>query len=139
VSRFLPLILSPLIVTPLLASTLPVPARAALNVCNKTAHAASVAVGFFNGKSWSSAGWWTVSGGACETVIKERLNARYYYLYAAHPEVGGAWDGERTFCVLKGRFMIEGRSDCLMQGYEMRRFFEVDTGKSADWTENLAD
>jgi len=114
-------------------------AHAALNVCNKTAHAASVAVGFFNGKAWGSAGWWTVSAGACESVIKVPLNARYYYLYAAHQEVGGAWDGNRTFCVARGRFSIEGRDDCLDQGYEMRRFFEVDTGNSADWTENLAD
>jgi uncharacterized membrane protein len=139
VSRFPPLILSPLLVAPLMAGTFPAPADASLNVCNKTAHPASVAVGFFNGKAWSSAGWWTVSAGGCESVIKEPLNARYYYLYATHLDVGGAWDGDRSFCVKPGRFAIEGRGECLEQGYEMRRFFEGDTGNSSDWTENLAD
>jgi len=139
VSRFLSLILVPLLVVPFMAGTFPASANAALTVCNKTAHPASVAVGFFSGKTWSSAGWWTVSAGGCEGVIKEPLNARYYYLYAAHLDVGGAWDGNRSFCVMSGRFAIQGRSDCLTQGYEMRRFFEVDTGNSSDWTENLAD
>lgn len=138
-SRLPALILFPLLLAPLMLCTLGATARATLNVCNKTAHPASVAVGFFNGKAWSSAGWWPIAAGGCESLIKEPLNARYYYLYAAQQDVGGAWDGNRAFCVARGRFQIEGRSDCLNQGYEMRRFFEVDTGNSVDWTENLAD
>jgi uncharacterized membrane protein len=91
VSRLPALILFPLLLAPLMLCTLGATARATLNVCNKTAHAASVAVGFFNGKAWSSVGWWTVAAGGCESLIKEPLNARYYYLYAAQQDVGGAW------------------------------------------------
>jgi uncharacterized membrane protein len=139
VSRFLSLILWPLLSAILMAGTVLDPAHASLAVCNKTAHAAAVAVGFFNGKTWDSAGWWMVAAGNCESVIKEPLNARYYYLYAAHETMGGSWEGDRSFCVAPGRFAIQGRNDCLDQGYEMRRFFQIDTGDSSDWTENLAD
>jgi uncharacterized membrane protein len=139
VSRFLSLILLPLLAATPMAGVLPDSAYASLTVCNKTAHAAAVAVGFFNGKIWGSAGWWTVAAGGCESVIKEPLNGRYYYLYAAHEDVGGSWDGDRSFCVARGHFTIQGRNDCLNQGYEMRRFFQIDTGASSDWTENLAD
>ena len=115
------------------------PALAKLSVCNKTTHSASLALGFFDGKNWGSAGWWTVAAGNCTALIEEPLNGRYYYVYAEHHDVGGAWEGDRSFCVKQGRFAIPRRTDCLAQGYEVKRFFQVDTGNSTDWTENLAD
>jgi uncharacterized membrane protein len=115
------------------------PAAAKLAVCNKTMHAASLALGFFNGKNWGSAGWWTVAAGSCTALIDEPLNGRFYYVYAEHHDVGGAWEGDRSFCVKQGRFAILSRTDCTAQGYEVKRFFQVDTGTSTDWTENLAD
>jgi uncharacterized membrane protein len=114
-------------------------AAAKLAVCNKTAHSASLALGFFDGKTWGSAGWWTVAAGNCTALIEEPLNGRYYYVYAEHHDVGGAWEGDRSFCVKPGRFAILSRTDCTAQGYEVKRFFQVDTGSSTDWTENLAD
>ena len=36
-------------------------------------------------------------------------------------------------------FAVPRRADCLAQGYEEKRFFQVDTGNATDWTENLAD
>ena len=115
------------------------PAAAKLSVCNKTAHPAAVALGSFDGKDWTSAGWWTVAAGECAALVNEPLPARYYYLYAEHRDVGGAWEGDRSFCVKQGHFEFRGRADCLAHGYEAKRFFQVDTGKSAEWTENLAD
>jgi uncharacterized membrane protein len=119
------------------ASTLP--AAAKLSVCNKTAHTASLALGFFDGKNWGSTGWWMVAAGSCTALIEEPLNGRFYYVYAEHHDVGGAWVGDRSFCVKQGRFTIHSRTDCMGQGYEVKRFFQVDTGSSIDWTENLAD
>ena len=115
------------------------PARAGFSVCNKTTNAASVALGYYDGSDWSSAGWWNIGAGACAELITTPLPARYYYLYAVHQDVGGAWDGDRSFCVSTDSFRIKGRRDCLAQGHEVRRFFQVDTGNSPDWTENLAD
>ncbi len=115
------------------------PAHAGFSVCNKTAHPASVALGYYDGADWSSAGWWNVVAGACAELVTTPLPARYYYLYAVHQDIGGAWDGDRSFCVANDSFRIKGRRECLAQGHEVRRFFQVDTGNSPDWTENLAD
>jgi uncharacterized membrane protein len=115
------------------------PAAAKFSVCNKTTHTASLAFGFFDGKNWGSAGWWTVAAGSCAALTEEPLSARFYYVYAEHQDVGGAWEGDRGFCVKQGRFAIATRTDCLAQGYEVKRFFQVDTGNATDWTENLAD
>jgi uncharacterized membrane protein len=115
------------------------PAYAGLTVCNKTEHAASVALGYYDGKEWSSAGWWHVAAGNCAALLKEALNARYYYIYAEHQEVGGGWDGNYDFCLRSEKFQITGRKDCLMRGFERGSFFQVDTGTSIDWTETLAD
>jgi uncharacterized membrane protein len=128
---------------PVLAASLLVasahPASAKFSVCNKTAHPATVALGFFTGKTWASSGWWAIPAGACTPLIGEPLIARYYYVYAEHQDVGGAWYGDRSFCVGTGNFTIQGRANCPAQGYEVRRFFQVDTGNAPDWTENLAD
>jgi uncharacterized membrane protein len=121
----------------LAASTLA--AAAKFSVCNRTAHAASLAFGFFDGKNWGSAGWWTVAAGSCAALLEGPLSARFYYVYARHQGVGGAWEGDRSFCVKQGRFAIARHTDCMTQGYEARRFFQVDTGNSTDWIENLAD
>jgi uncharacterized membrane protein len=117
----------------------PLHAQAALSVCNKTTHPATVALGFFDGKQWSSRGWWTIASGDCAKVVETPLIARYYYLYARHEDIGGAWEGDRSFCIVQGAFSTEGRADCSKRGYQAKKFFQVDTGNSADWTENLAD
>ena len=138
VSARLSTILLPAITATLLgASTHPAAAR--FSVCNKTAHPASVALGFFNGKEWASSGWWKIAAGTCAALIEEPLLARFYYVYGEHEDLGGAWEGDRSFCVESGRFTIPGRADCLAHGYEVKRFFQVDTGNAPDWTENLAD
>jgi uncharacterized membrane protein len=115
------------------------PAQAVFSVCNKTEHSALVALGFYDGKDWGSTGWWTVAAGACARIVNEPLVARYYYLYAVHQDIGGAWEGDRSFCVGQGRFNVLGRSNCAGKGLETKKFFQVDTGQSPDWTENLAD
>jgi uncharacterized membrane protein len=83
------------------------PAEAAFSICNKTTHAASVALGFYDGKDWGSSGWWTVVPGACERIVTEPLVARYY-LYATHQDIGGAWEGDRSFCGRSGTLQRPG-------------------------------
>jgi len=135
--------LSTRVITPIFAGAVlaapPAPAEAALSVCNKTAHVALVALGFYDGKVWGSTGWWTVAAGACTRIVDEPLVARYYYLYAVHQDIGGAWEGDRSFCIGEGRFSIKGRADCSAKGYGAKKFFQVDTGQSRDWIENLAE
>ena len=83
-----------------------VPAHAAFSVCNKTTFPASVAIGYYDGATWNSAGWWNIVAGSCAELVTTPLPARYYYLYAVHQSAGGAWDGDRSFCVSRESFQI---------------------------------
>jgi uncharacterized membrane protein len=133
--RALPLLLGGLALFSTLFST---PAEAAFNVCNKANLKTRVAVGHFDGTNWSSTGWWTIEPKACVDVITGPLNARYYYLYASDG-AAGTWEGKTHFCVAPGaKFTIPGRADCDKRGFDRRGFFEVDTGSSPDWTQNLS-
>ncbi len=103
------------------------PAQASLSVCNKGRFPAKVALGRFDGKAWSSEGWWTVAPKNCATVIKTPLDARYYYLYGTDT-ASGVWDGDTSFCTAPAaKFSIPGRADCAKRGYDRKRFFQVDT------------
>ena len=64
------------------------PAHAALNVCNKSALPAKVAMARFNGVKWTSEGWWMVEPAKCATLVTGALNARYYYIYATDGAAG---------------------------------------------------
>jgi uncharacterized membrane protein len=113
------------------------PAEAALSVCNKSSLPAKVAIGRFNGTKWISEGWWTVAPAKCETLVEGALNARYYYLYATDG-AAGTWDGSKIFCTSPTqKFAIVGRGACAAVGYDRRGFFEIDTGKSVNWTQAL--
>jgi uncharacterized membrane protein len=117
----------------------PRPAAASFSVCNDTDHPAAVALGYFDGEEWSTQGWWRVDARGCTELSRMPLIGRYYYLYAIHEEVGGSWNGNRSFCVGTQRFRIRGRADCLARGYDRKRFYQIDTRDAADWTETLSD
>lgn len=114
------------------------PASAAFNICNKSGLAARVALGRFDGTHWASQGWWTVTPKTCARLLTGPLQARYYYLYATDG-AGGSWEGKTHFCTAPGAtFLVPGRNDCAARGFDRRGFFEVDTGKSPEWTQTLS-
>jgi uncharacterized membrane protein len=123
----------------LLLLALAEPAHASFAVCNGTAQPARVALGYFNGTEWASAGWWTIAPRACETLLSRPLDARYYYLYASDGGPG-SWAGNRSFCVSPNeRFAIVGRGACARRGYDRKGFFAVDTASKPDYTQWLSD
>ncbi|MEP6830762.1 MAG: DUF1036 domain-containing protein [Rhizomicrobium sp.] len=114
------------------------PAFAAFNVCNKSDTATRVALGRFDGTRWTSQGWWTIAPKTCTHLLNGPLQARYYYLYATDG-AGGTWEGKTRFCTTPGtKFLAAGRNDCTSRGFDQRGFFEVDTGKSPEWTQTLS-
>jgi uncharacterized membrane protein len=114
------------------------PAQAAFNICNKSGLAAHVALGRFDGRQWTSQGWWTVAPKTCAQLLTGPLQARFYYLYASDG-AGGTWEGKTHFCTTPDtKFLAPGRSDCASRGFDRRGFFEVDTGKSPEWTQTLS-
>lgn len=121
-----------------LAAVQTAPALAAFNVCNKSDLATRVALGRFDGTNWTSQGWWTVVPKSCVRLLTGPLQARYYYLYATDG-AGGSWEGKTHFCTAPGaKFLAPGRNDCGKRGFDRRGFFEVDTGKSPEWTQTLS-
>lgn len=110
-----------------------------LKVCNQTANPVSIALGFKSAKGWQSEGWWVAPAGECESVYTGKLDARYYYIFAADDIGGGVWDGTNYMCTRDETFTISGVEDCLARGYERTGFFEVDTQSKANWTLQLTD
>lgn len=119
-------------------AALSAPAFAGFNLCNKTNLSVHAALGRFDGTNWTSQGWWTVQPKSCIPLLTGPLQGRYYYLYATDG-AAGIWDGKTHFCVAPDRrFLSVGRSDCAKRGFDRRGFFEVDTGKKADWIQTLS-
>lgn len=110
-----------------------------LKVCNQTANTVSIALGYKAAKGWQSEGWWVAKAGECKDVYNGRLDARYYYIFAADDIGGGVWDGTNYMCTRDETFTIFGVEDCLARGYERTGFFEVDTQNKPNWTLQLTD
>jgi uncharacterized membrane protein len=114
------------------------PARADFTVCNKSDQATRVALGRFDGTQWTSQGWWSLTPKTCARLLTGPLQARYYYLYASD-DAGGRWEGKTHFCTAaNAKFLAPGRGNCARRGLEQRGFFEVDTGRSPEWTQTLS-
>lgn len=115
-------------------------AQAKLQICNKTEIAALVALGHFDGKEWTSEGWWRVPAKSCADIVQGPLTTRYYYLRGVQEGIDGAWDSNHFFfCIKRDNFTITGRKDCRARGFDEAGFFEIDTGDYQSWTHNLSD
>ncbi len=113
-------------------------AHADLKLCNNTDSRVGVAVGYRDEQGWASEGWWNVGPHSCETLLKNKLTARYYYIYAIDYDKGGAWGGTAMMCTQDKLFTVRGIKDCVGRGYQHTGFFEVDTKEEPDWTVSLS-
>ena len=116
----------------------PIAARADFKVCNRSAEAVSVALGFIEGDTWYAAGWLNLNPGACGNALSGRLNNQYYYVRAEGTE-GGLWGGDYPFCTTPSSFKLASTEDCETGSIHREGFFQVDTGESLDWTLDLED
>ena len=114
-------------------------ARADLRICNATANRAGIAIGYQDGNSWVTEGWFNLKPNACETILKGKLNSRYYYLFGQDYDRGGEWSGRSFMCTQEKTFTIKGIEDCLKRGFERTGFFEIDTGEQRAWTVQLTE
>ena len=110
-----------------------------LRVCNQTVNPVSIALGYRADRGWQSEGWWVAQPSECKTVYSGKLDARYYYIYAADDIGGGSWDGNNYMCTRDETFTIFGVEDCLARGYERTGFFEIDTQNRSNWMLQLTD
>ncbi len=114
-------------------------AHADLRICNTTSTRAGVAIGYQDNNTWVTEGWFNIRAGSCETILKGKLNSRYYYVFAQDYDRGGEWSGPNYLCVRDNEFSIRGPQDCYARGYERAGFIEVDTGEQPDWTIELGE
>jgi uncharacterized membrane protein len=130
-------LLAPLLLAAALAA--PTAALADFRLCNGTAARVGVAVGYKDGDTWISEGWWNLPPNSCETLMRGPLVARYYYVYAVDYDQGGEWAGKAFMCTRDREFTIRGLHDCLARGFNRTGFFEVDTGEQKNWTVQLTE
>ena len=114
-------------------------ALADFRLCNGTGARVGIAVGYKDGDTWISEGWWNLPANSCETLMRGPLVARFYYVYAVDYDQGGEWAGKAYMCTRDREFTIRGLHDCLARGFNRTGFFEVDTGEQKNWTVQLTE
>ena len=114
-------------------------AAADFRICNVTKSRVGIALGYKDGEGWATEGWWNLTAGNCETLLRGNLAARFYYIYAVDYDRGGEWSGQAFMCTRDKEFTIRGTEDCLARGYERTGFFEVDTTEQPSWTVQLTE
>lgn len=113
------------------------PADAGFIVCNDAKSKLGVAIGYKDPEGWASEGWWNIAPGRCETLINDKLIARYYYIHGIDYDSGKLWGGRSFMCTDDKVFTIRGFENCVKRGYQRSGFFEVDTGEATEWTVHL--
>ena len=122
------------------------PARAALNVCNRTSYVISVATASLASTDIASQGWTRVVPGACRKVLNGDLTAPAYYLYArtslAYAGPARAWGGDKAICVRDTNFTTQTRlvsRDCASDDFFQLPFAAVDTHRLRSWTATFSE
>ena len=112
----------------------PLPAAAGLSLCNQSFDVLNIALGQADGDGFVTRGWWRVAPNQCAVLDRERLENRFFYIFAADIFGKEALSGATPLCVGTRRFEIRGQQDCLLRGFVDARFLEIDTGAQQDWT-----
>jgi len=115
------------------------PAAADFRICNVTKSRVGIALGYKDNDGWATEGWWNLTPGNCETLLRGALAARFYYIYAIDYDRGGEWSGQAFMCTRDKEFTIRGTGDCLARGFDRTGFFEVDTGEQQTWMVQLTE
>ncbi|MGQ4273519.1 DUF1036 domain-containing protein [Terrihabitans sp. B22-R8] len=108
-------------------------------LCNATPSRVGISIGYKDGETWVTEGWWNVAASSCETLLKGPLVARFYYVYAMDYDRGGEWGGTSYMCTREKEFTIRGVDNCLARGFARTGFFEIDTKEQRSWTVQLTD
>ncbi len=112
------------------------PALADLNFCNETDAVVSIAVGYKDGGTWTSEGWWNPGPGDCVTPVGGDLTNRYYYYRVQSDDIDFPTENY-SFCTTSRAFTIVGDENCEARGFTTANFNELDTGDARDWTVSL--
>jgi uncharacterized membrane protein len=87
---------------------------------------------------WEARGWTRIMPGDCESALDGPVEKGDYYVFArsidAHQGPTKYFSGNARFCTLPDTFVIEGRENCAMRGYDSHDFIRVAVKAGKDWT-----
>lgn len=110
-----------------------------LRVCNRSAHAALVAVAFIpvGDSEFSTEGWYRVAPGECQDLAETRN--RHFYAYADMDEEDRHWGGSHDLCVeYPGPFSLrQSATGQCRADEELRGFMALEAGDTGTYTWNL--
>jgi uncharacterized membrane protein len=110
----------------LAAILLSLPARADLELCNRTSFVIEAAVGIEDQGAAATRGWFRVDPGACRTVLRGDAAGDRLYVHARTLPVYGAvrplHPSETELCVGEGEFLIAGAQRCSNEKHRLVRF-----------------
>lgn len=118
-------------------------AQTGFRLCNLTSWPVEVAKALNTGATDGSKriiiseGWYQFAKGECATLWAGKLRYRYYLLFAQNKQINREWKGDIPICVSRQPFTI--KSDTCGPEHYRRMFFQVDTGDSEGFTQNLRD
>lgn len=106
-----------------------VPARADLQLCNRTSYILDLALGLEEKGAAATRGWFRVDPGQCRTVIAGTVDAEALYVHARAPALYGPAPlpqaGHADLCVADGNFVIAGARACPKGGQRLVRFTAI--------------
>ena len=109
-------------------------AQASLSLCNQSFDVLNIALAEADGAEFVTRGWWRVAPNQCATLLRDPLEAKEYFVFAADVFGNEALPGVTPMCVGTREFKIESQRDCLIRGFLDARFYEVDPQGQPSWT-----
>jgi len=110
------------------------PARADLQLCNRTSYVLDLALGLEDKGAFATRGWFHVDPGQCRIVLAGAIEAERVYLHARAPSIYGPapmpQSGHADLCVADGNFVIAGARTCPRGGQRLVRFTAVQPSES---------
>jgi uncharacterized membrane protein len=105
------------------------PARADLQLCNRTSYVLDLALGLEDKSAVATRGWFRLDPGQCRAVLAGAIEAERIYVHARALAVYGPapmpQSGHADFCVADGNFVIAGAKTCPRGGERLARFTAV--------------
>ncbi|PWB58254.1 MAG: hypothetical protein C3F17_18930 [Bradyrhizobiaceae bacterium] len=114
----------------LAVALLPQPARADLQLCNKTSYVLEAVLGLEDKGARATRGWFRIDPGQCRGVLSGAVEAEKLYVHARALPVYGAsplpQTGHADLCVADGDFVIAAAGACnARRGQRLARFTAV--------------
>src|SRR6478672_6693641 len=106
------------------------PARADLQLCNKTSYVLDLALALEEKDAAATRGWFRVDPGACKGVLQGAITADKVYVHARALAAYGPSPlpqaGHADFCIAEGNFVIAAAKSCQTRtGQRLARFSQI--------------